>query len=260
MLIYVNASDKKNFDYVKTLANTYNTFVFVSKKPFNYNDVFLHAINNTKTDVLLLGDLKVPNLDILFKNCIVRYEEGADIVHIIKKKSGVKKFFCKIKTGFISPFIRLFTNKSEKFNATSLGLIDSDILDILKSLQPKATFLKNTSNFYGFNSRTIFIDDKIPTYAENFKIMTKPLKSSIVCGSIAIISLLLIIFGNLFMTNGKIVLNILSTFALISSIAVLLLLIPKHYLNIRTGINKNVNFKRFTGIENKKRGKKASKI
>ena len=78
--------------------------------------------------------------------------------------------------------------------------------------------------------------------------------------SIAIINLLLIIFGNLFMTNGKIVLNILCIFALISSIAVFLLLIPKHYLNIRTGINKNVNFKRFTGIENKKGGKKASKI
>lgn len=219
-----------SLDFLKGVSFKYS--IRKTKSPFNINDAFLDYLKqNSSCDVLLLGDTKVTNLGKLFEKCLERNKEGANIVHIKKRKEKLKGFFATIKEKFVNFFLSLYTNKKDKFNIPTLGLIDKNILDILKTLPHKACFLKNTNDFYGYNGRTIYIPDSTKCYKENFHTVTKSLKTIFVFLGVSLLSVAGIVLSAIF---SKIILLTLSIFMMLGSLAGIILLIPKYFLDVRS--------------------------
>ncbi len=227
---YFYVKEGVSLDFLKDVSFRYS--IRKSKNDFNINDAFLDYLKqNSSCDVLLLGDTKVANLGKLFEKCLEKNKDGANIVHIKKKKEKITGFFATIKEKFVNFFLSLYTNKKDKFNIPTLGLLDKNILDILRVLPHKACFLKNTNDFYGYNGRTIYIPDSTKCYKENFRTVTQSLKTIFVFLGVNLLSVAGIVLSAVF---SKIILLTLSIFLTLGSLAGIVLLIPKHFLDVRT--------------------------
>lgn len=242
-------------DFLKDVPFKYK--VRKSKDIFNINDAFLDYLKqNSSCDVLLLGDTKVANLGKLFEKCLEKNKEGANIVHIKERKKKLKGFFATIIEKFVNFFLSLYTNKKDKFNIPTLGLLDKNILDILRVLPHKACFLKNTNDFYGYNGRTIYIPDSTKCYKENFRTVTQSLKTIFVFLGVNLLSVAGVVLSAVF---SKIILLTLSIFLTLGSLAGIVLLIPKHFLDVRTK-KLGATFESVSIQKNKEAPKSKSKV
>lgn len=229
---YFYVKEGVSLDFLKFLPTKLHYEIRKTQKDFNINDAFLDYLKqNSSCDVLLLGDTKVANLGKLFEKCLEKNKDGANIVHIKKKKEKITGFFATIKEKFVNFFLSLYTNKKDKFNIPTLGLLDKNILDVLRVLPHKACFLKNTNDFYGYNGRTIYIPDNTKCYKENFCTVTQSLKTIFVFLGVNLLSVAGIVLSAVF---SKIILLTLSIFLTLGSLAGIVLLIPKHFLDVRS--------------------------
>ena len=229
---YFYCNENISLDFLKEFPKEQKFVIRQTKDKFNINDVFLDYLKlDSSCDVLLLGDTKVAGLNKLFKKCLEKANEGVNIVHIKPKKNKFKQFFLNITEKVLNFFISIFTNKKDKFNILSLGLIDNKILSVLKTLPHKACLLKNTNMFYGYSGRTLFIDEKTSHYKEKFWQKTKSSKIVIPSFCINLLSILGIIFGAIY---SKIYLLSISTFLLLTTLSCVVLFGAKHIIDIRT--------------------------
>lgn len=235
IITYIEENNTKELSNLKLLAQDNSCFkIFTTNASFSYNDAFFNFLKNKNNfDLLLLGDINIPNIDLIFNKCLEKYDLGANIVFVQKKKKGIKNFFSKTNKSLYNFFVKLYTSNEDECNIASLGLIDKDILEILKELPNKSCFLKNTDSFKGFNSKTIYIEDNIKTYKENFKIMTPALITTIIFSCIFFVTLLTLILGNIFFTNNKDLLNIITILTLLICLIIICLITPKHFFDIR---------------------------
>lgn len=242
IIVCCNNKDEQNLTYLKSKSKNNKKFkLLILDNEFTYNDAFYYAVDNFDGDVVLLGDCKIERNDLVFASCLEKYNKGASLVHIFKRHKGIKVFFANIFSGAYNFFIKIFTNKRDRLNVISLGLISKDIVDLLKVLPKKRCFLKNTKDLIGYESRTVYIDGKTKTYKPNFKKATGSLITSIVAGSINILSLFLIILLNC-LTSIPTAVNIVLGSAIILSVILVALFLPKHFFDIRNYPTKNLKY------------------
>ena len=161
----VKKDNEKVLDFLNQIAiRNFDFKIITIEKEFDCQDAFTTALKYIDGDVLLFGDTKIKNNSKIFELLVKKNEEGADIVQVKKRGKKVKEFFkwCfeKIYNG-LSIFL---AGKKDSFNITSLGLYCRDVLDVLKAMQKKSSFLKNARMLNGFSTSFIFINDKIETY------------------------------------------------------------------------------------------------
>lgn len=229
---YFYCKEGTSLDFIEDIPQGQKYVIRQTKDKFNVNDAFSDYLKlGTTCDVLLLGDSKVPNLNKLFEKCLERKNEGASIVHIKCRKGKFKRFFSNLKEKFLNLFISIFTNKKDKFNIISLGLIDKNILDIMKTLPRKACYLKNTNMFYGYEGRTIYIPEKTPHQKDKFWSKTKSLKVFLSSFIINLLSIVGVVFGAIFSNIPLLFVSIVLTLVSLSSG---LLFYAKHIIEIRS--------------------------
>ncbi|MBQ3048151.1 MAG: hypothetical protein IJD48_03965 [Clostridia bacterium] len=236
----VYEQDKQNLEYLSKEALLHPEYkILVLNKTFSYNDAFAIALKHFKGDVVLLGDTKVAKIDLVFEKCMQKLEK-CSVVHVVKRTNGFKGFFKNLFIKSYNFFIKLFTGKKDRFNVTSLGLIDKHVVSLLQVLPNKCCFLKNTKNLKWFESRSIYIDSKTKTYKNNFKQMSGNLIT--VISSLSIIGVLLLstILLNSFLILPATV-NIVLILLMFSSFIVSLLFFPKHIFDIRNKESKNLD-------------------
>ena len=251
-----NKNNKKNLEYLEEeCKNNKNCDLIVLNENFTYNNAFYKTLNKFDGDILFLGDTNIFKIDIIFEKCFEKYEKQASVVHIVKKHSPFKSFFINIAKGVYNFFIKLFTNKTDRLNIISLGLIDKNILDILKTLPNKCCFLKNTKNLLGFETRTVYIPPQTKTYKPKFKEKTWALKLFIIsCCFTFCVSLLLILL-NCFIKNIM-VYNIIGLIIVFLSLSSAIISLPKHIFDIRNYTSKNIS----EIVENTESGKETTNI
>jgi len=241
LLIYVEKSDEKNLKALKTFQKKHSYIeLFIENTSFDYNKIFNKAIKNVKGEVLLLGDLKVPNITTLFANCLKKYKSGANIVFIKKEHNPFKTFFLNILQNYYNFFIKIFTGKRDKINIISLGLYDKNVLEVFKSLPNKNSFLKNTEELIGFKSKTIFIEDKVPTYKTKFSQFSNSLKMVSAYSFSFLLFLACMITINTLFEDASILLNMFVVLVMVSLLITIVLIVPKHFYSIRNEIQNNV--------------------
>lgn len=232
--VYVQSNDEQNCKFLKTFSKKNKNFkLFITENDFNYNDVFLNALQDFNCDILLLGDLCVNNIDKLFYTLIKKNIEGANLVHIKKEKKGIKAKFFNFFSKIYNFFTSIFTSNKDALNIISLGLVDKNILDILKCLPQKSLLLKNSPSFYGFKVDYVIIDDEIQTYKNNDKKHFSTLKTSITFLSLFFAGIIGIILGNIFLDKGLIFFNVVMLLFCLTSLFTFILLLPKYFLDIR---------------------------
>ncbi len=234
ILVYVQDSNSKavEFFYEFSKDKPYLN-ILLTNKNFTYNDAFYNSLKVLDCDILLLGDTKIQNVDLVFTKCLEKQKQGANIVHVQRKQNKFKTFFTRMFRGLYNFFVKLYTSNIDKCNITSLGLIDKDILDILKTLPNKCCFLKNTPVFKGFTTKTIFIDDNVKTYKNNYAYFSSALKIVTLFSSIFFVTLTTLILGNVFLSGDKSVFNIITILTLVISLIIIVFMLPKHFFDIR---------------------------
>lgn len=239
-LIFVcETSDENNLKILKQEIKANKKSVLLTlNKTFTYNDAFKYAIDYFNADVVMLGDTSVGKIDLVFEKCLDKYKKNASVVHIVKKQTKFKKFFQTIIHSIYNFFIKVFTDKTDRLNVISLGLIDKNVLDVLKTLPNKCCFLKNTKNLLGFETRTIYIPPKTETYKLNFKIKTSSLVTAIVSGVLNIAFIIMLIMLNCFVPNGRAIYNIIVALFIIFSLSIFTTTLPKHFFDIRNYWNR----------------------
>lgn len=242
-LFVCHKEDKINLEYLsKEALKNENYKILVSDKYFTYNDAFSFSVGHFKADVVLLGDTKISRIDLVFEKCLEKYNKKANVVHIIKKHTGVKGFLKNLALKIYNFFIQIFTGKKDRCNIISMGLIDKDVIDILKVLPHKHCFLKNTKSLKGFESRTIYIDAKTKTYKLNYKQTTGFLIGTYVSLALSLLLIALQILLNILIKDGLVVYNIINTIVVLVSLTTTAILFPKHIFDIRNRENRKKEF------------------
>lgn len=236
-------NDKTNLATLKTeVKKNKGSKLITLNKPFIYNDAFYYAIQYFNGDVVLLGDTKVARIDLVFEKCMQKYNKNINVVHIVKKQTKFKGFIFNILNSVYNFFIKIFTNKLDRLNVISLGLIDKNIIDILKTLPTKCCFLKNTKSLLGFETRTIYIPPKTLTYKLNFKKKTWSLISCIVGTVLTLCLITTLILLNCFIKQNVLVYNIIGVVLIAFSLSTTIITLPKHFFDIRNYENRDSEF------------------
>lgn len=237
----VSGDDKQNLEYLSKEALLHPEYkVLVVNKDFSYNDAFAIALKYFNGDYVLLGDTKIAKIDAVFDKCLQK-KDKCSVVHVVKKSSGVKGFFKNLFIKTYNFFIKIFTGKKDRFNITSLGLIDKHVVEVLQVLPKKCCFLKNTKDLKGFETRSIYIDPKTKTYKNNFKQMSGNLITILsAIGTFAGLTLTMVLL-NIFLSVSAII-NIIFILLMLSSLMVVALFYPKHIFDIRNKESKNFDF------------------
>lgn len=236
------SSDTDNLNFLKTELKNKNSKLITINNSFAYNDAFKNAIQFFNADVVLLGDTKVNRIDLVFEKCFEKYKKNISVVHIVKKQTKFKSFIYNILYSIYNFFIKVFTDKTDRLNVISLGLIDKDVIEILKTLPNKCCFLKNTKNLLGFETRTIYIPPNTKTYKLDFKQKTGTLITSITGGVLSLVFIVTLILLNCFVTQGRLIYNIAISIFIIFSLSVFITTLPKHFFDIRNYDNRDKNF------------------
>lgn len=223
-------SDDKNLSYLKTIPNvTLNVF----EKKFSYNDAFKTCLKDFDGDILLLGDCALCGIDTVFEMCLEEHKNGADIVHLAKSFGKAKGFFANLWSNCSKLFSSLVANQKDCGNVLSLGLYSRDVVEIMQSLPEKSCLLKNSNSLVGFQSKTIFIDGSSETYSPDFHQKSTALKSAVVCNLIFIVSLALMITFDILFPAYQLVVTLVSVFFMIVSLSVCLMMVCKHFFDLR---------------------------
>lgn len=231
-------TDDKNLEYLKTLENiTLNVF----ESEFSYNDAFKTCLKDFNGDILLLGDCALCEIDTVFELCLEEYKKGADIVHLSKKYTRAKGFFANIWTNCSRIFSSLVANQKDCGNILSLGLYSRDVVEIMQALPERACLLKNSNSLIGFSSKTIFIDGSSETYSPNFHQKSSAIKSAVVCNIIFDVALVLMILFDILFPTHQLVITLVSIFFMIVSLAVCLMMVCKHFFDLRN-VGKSISF------------------
>ena len=233
MIVVVNKDDLNNLDYLKRISTKFPKMqVYVAQKRFTFNSSFRAVLEYIDGDVLLLGDLKVPNIDPLFEKCIQKYESGSRIVHVVKSYPKFKGFFKNIGNKIYNFFIRLFTSKTDACNITSLGLLDNSVVDILKTIPHKSTFLKNTKDHYMLPSSDIYVDCRLQSHNQSLRSPTFASKTTAICAITFFLLLVALILFNVFV--GEVTaFNLMCILIEIALLVVCILALPKHIFDCR---------------------------
>ena len=199
IIVVLNQDDEKNLQKIKKIAKKHQFFmIFTSKKQFSYNSALKSALDYFDGDVLLLGDLKTKNIQFIFEKCLEKHKKGAKVVNVKKANQSI---FARIWQKIYGGFTKLFTNKKDDGALLSLGLIDKDVLDIMKSIPDKAIFIKNVDYNYNLPLSTLYIDKNVAIYKENFFKKTFALKMLFVSSALFVFNLLLLVLLNLFLKD-----------------------------------------------------------
>lgn len=236
-------SDEKNIKQIKEeiKTNKQNKLITLNK-PFSYNDAFYNAIKFLNADVVLLGDTNVVRIDAVFEKCMQKYDKKINVVHIVKRQVKFKGFIFNMFHSFYNFFVKLFTNKLDRLNVISLGLIDKSVIEVLKELPNKCCFLKNTKNLLGFETRTIYIPPNTNTFHLNYKKPTLSLILSIVSLGLSLGFIIAVILLNCFIKTNALVYNIIGVLLVVISLSTASILIPKHIFDIRNYENREEVF------------------
>ena len=229
-------ADKKNLSCVNKLKknNKNIKLVEIEDKDFNYKSAFNCVINDVDSEILLLGDSKIARNDLIFSKCLEKYKKGANVVHVKKKKNGIKGLFSSLVENIYNFFVNIFTGKRDRCNILTLGLYDKNIIDLLKELPQKACFLKNTKNIYGYNFRTIYIDNKTICQKNNF--VKRKSKNLIVFSNVTFACFLAIFVILNALVNVSIVFNLIFIVLLTILFVLVIFSIPKYFFEKRNMI------------------------
>ncbi len=244
LLCVMEQTNTQAIEYFKQL-NSKKISLFLADKSFTYNDIFYPVIKDLDADVLLIGDVKIKNIDVLFNKCLELNKKGANVVQIMKKHNKFKTFFHNLFGKFYNLFVKLYTTSYDRLNEISLGLYDKDVIDIFKTLPNKCCFIKNTPYLKGFITKTIFVEDNIKTHKNNYLTPTTSLKAVIGSSVVFLLSLIGLILGNIFLTADKSTLNIITILIMILSLLIITFLIPKHFFDIRNTAKTSVNLQTY---------------
>ena len=223
-------SDEKNLEFLKKLPEiTLN----ILEKNFSYNDAFKTCLKDFDGDILILGDCALCGIETVFEMCLEEHKKGADVVHLSKKHIGVKGLFSNLWTNCSRLFSSLVANQKDCGNVLSLGLYSRDVVEIMQALPEKACLIKNSTSLVGFTSKTIFIDGSSETYMPNFHQKSSALKSAIICNIIFGLALALMIALDIIFPSYLLITTLSSLFVMIVSLAICLMMICKHFFDLR---------------------------
>ena len=223
-------NDEKNIEYLKTLPNV-TTNIFEEK--FGYTDAFKSCLSLFDGDVLLLGDPALCGIDTVFDLCVREHEAGADIVHLRKKFGKTKGFFANLWSNCSRIFSSLVASQKDSGNVLSLGLYSRDVVEILQTLPEKSCLLKNADDLVGFKSKTIFVDGTSETYSPEYSAKSSALTWAVVSNVIFLASIAAMITLDILLPGYQLISTLVCVFFMLVSLAVCLLMIFKHFFDLR---------------------------
>ena len=242
---FIIALDKmsKRIDEIKEMLQPLcDITILYAQEDFSFNDAFHKAVELITGDMCLFLDSKLMNIEPLLKKCMSKYEKDAKIVFVNKTSNNkVKAFFKKIGQYIYKFFTNIFVSKTDKCNVITLGLIDKSIVKLLLAIPDKRCLLKNTENFYGIKTATIYIDEKVKTTDTTKGKMTSGMwtfiwSTTVLCYLVITGVLLGIIF------SLPAFVKVLLAFGIIFSLVISAFSYPKHIFVLRNYPTEKVQF------------------
>lgn len=224
----------------KLATKNTNIKVVELEKKFNYGAGFKACVPYINSDVTLLGDLEISNNAELFEKMMLKYKEGANIVHVKLQRSGASAFFERTRHTFYNMFVKMFTGHHDAMALTSIQLLDSLVIDVLSTLPDKSNYLRNCVGLEGIVTETIYIDAKTPHYKLDYVVKSTSMILCTIMSVITILSVLGLVLINTIGTKNLLALNIILIFVLLISIMTIMITVNKHILDVR---NDNLKLK-----------------
>ncbi len=152
-IIFIDDGSKdQSLDKIKELCKKNKNIKFISfSKNFGHQIALSAGLDYSVSDIIIMldGDFQHPIKYI--PNMIKKYEDGFDVVQMVKKSQGKRNFFIKFYTYIFYFLFRKFSQVKLSNNVSDFRLISSRVNNQLKKFTEKERFLRGLVQWVGFN-------------------------------------------------------------------------------------------------------------
>ena len=151
-ITFINdGSNDNSWNIIKQLNKEENTIKGISfSRNFGHQIALTAGLDNSHSDFLIMmdGDLQHPPEYI--PHMIKKYEEGYDVVQMIKKNQGKRNLLQKISTYIFYKIFRKISGVKISSHISDYRLISKKVISQIKKFNEKERFVRGIVNWVGF--------------------------------------------------------------------------------------------------------------
>ena len=198
-ITFINdGSTDNSWNIIKQLNNKENTIKGISfSRNFGHQIALTAGVDNSHSDILIMmdGDLQHPPEYI--PHMIKKYEEGYDVVQMIKKSQGKRNLLQKLSSFMFYKIFRKISGVKISSHISDYRLISKKVISQIKKFNEKERFIRGIVNWvgfkyteieykveerkYGYSKYNIFELTKLASFGV-FGFSSFPLRMSFYCG------------------------------------------------------------------------------
>ncbi len=152
-IIFIDDGSKdRSLDKIKELCKNNKNIKFISfSKNFGHQIALSAGLDHSVSDIIIMLDADFQHPIKYIPNMIKKYEEGFDVVQMVKKSQGRRNFFIKFYTYIFYFLFRKFSQVKLSNNVSDFRLISGRVNNQLKKFVEKERFLRGLVQWVGFN-------------------------------------------------------------------------------------------------------------
>ena len=155
VLLIDNCSTDGSRDYIRDLCEKDHHFKAIfNLMNFGFNNSVYHGLKNSDGDCTILINCDFQDPPELIPEFIREWENGYKVVLGIKKDSHENKRM-RLKRKFYYYVVDLLSEKKQVLNHTGFGLYDKRFIEILRTIQEPAPYLKELVSSFSFKKKEI---------------------------------------------------------------------------------------------------------
>jgi dolichol-phosphate mannosyltransferase len=159
-IIFVDDGSKDKTPYVikKQSAKNKNIKLISFLRNFGHQMALTAGYEIAKGDCVVTIDADLQDPPEIIPQMVARWQKGAKIVYAKRKKREVDTFFKKFTASFFYLLINLLSDTPIPQEVGDYRLIDKQVVNFLKNLQEKPSFLRGLVAWGGFPTEYVYFD------------------------------------------------------------------------------------------------------
>ena len=147
-----DGSDDNSLSIIKKLSEDKNNVKFISfSKNFGHQIAISAGLDYADGDAVIMLDADFQHPIECIPYMIKKYEQGYDVVQMVKKNQGKRNVFIRFYSLMFYFFFRGFSNLNLSNNVSDFRLISKRVNDQLKKIIEKERFIRGLVQWVGFN-------------------------------------------------------------------------------------------------------------
>lgn len=146
-----DGSTDDSLSIIKKLSSENDNLKYISfSRNFGHQIALSAGLDHANADIIVMMDADFQHPVKYIPEMIKKYNEGFEIVQMVKKNQGKRNFLIKFSSYIFYSLLRFFSNINISNNVSDFRLINKKVNDELKKINEKERFLRGLVQWVGF--------------------------------------------------------------------------------------------------------------